>query len=148
MTTTAPRLAHTTTASPMTHHHPALIIAGTVIAAAGINLVLWLIGSAAGAEFEYSGNTTTASATPVFVAAETIVPLALGLTLATILATKWRRIIAIAQGVGVLAASGTAVGPLVTDFDSATSSISLALMHVVVAAAVLFGLRAVARSLN
>lgn len=146
MTTTVP--AATAAAAITRRWHPALIIAATAAIAAGINLALWLAGSLAGAEFTYTADAATATASPVFVAAETVIPLALGLGLAAAFATRWRRTITIASVLGAAIAAATGIGPLVTDFDSATSSICLAMMHLVVAAAVVLGLRAVAASLN
>ncbi|WP_204358274.1 DUF6069 family protein [Streptosporangium sp. 'caverna'] len=147
MATTAPR-SDSAVPDRAARRHPALIIAGTVTAALGVNLAIWLIGTAAGGKFEYVSDGKTASSTPWFVAAETAVPLALGLTLAALIAIKWRRIIPIAQVIGVLLALGTAIGPFVTDFDSTTSTVSLALMHLVVATAVVLGLAAVSKSSN
>ncbi|MFI8977347.1 DUF6069 family protein [Nocardia asteroides] len=145
----------TTATAPVTpsvdrsiRRHPALVVATTTAAALGANLALWLTGSAAGAEFSYLSNGTTATATPVFVAAETVLPLLVGLGLATVLAMRWRRILTVASVIGAVLALATGIGPLVTDFDSTTSSVCLALMHLVVAAAVVIGLRSVAKSLN
>lgn len=126
----------------------ALIVAGTVAAAVAVNLILWLIGMAAGATFTYLSNGETFTSTPILVIAETAVPLAVGLTLATLTAAKWPRIIPAAQMIGVLLATVTAAGALLTDFDSTASHLSLALMHVVVAAAVFLGLRATSQTLQ
>ncbi|WP_067712792.1 DUF6069 family protein [Nocardia yamanashiensis] len=128
--------------------HRALIVAGTVTAAVAVNLILWLIGKAAGATFTYLSNGETFTSTPILVIAETAVPLAAGLTLATLAAVKWPRIIPAAQMIGVLLATVTAAGALLTDFDSTASRLSLALMHVVVAAAVFLGLRAISQTLQ
>ncbi|MBW0272733.1 hypothetical protein ATM97_21830 [Nocardia sp. MH4] len=147
MTTTTP-VAPTLDPAAHHHHHPALVIAATTAAALGANLALWLAGSAAGAEFSYLGNGTTATATLMWVAAETVLPLLVGLGLATVLALRWRRILTVASVIGAVAALATGIGPLVTDFDSTTSSVCLALMHLVVAAAVVIGLRSVATSLH
>ncbi len=75
----------------------------------------------------------------------TVVPLLVGLSLAMLISLKWEPIIRIAQVVGAVFALGTIALTIAADFDAA-STVTLALMHVVVAASVVVALEAVRRS--
>jgi hypothetical protein len=126
--------------------HPALIIASFVLATLAINLSIWLIGAAAGGSFDHvedNGTLHTTSA-PQGVISMTTIPLALGLTLAVLIAWFWPGVIRIAQVIGVVAALGTIAMTIDARFDD-VSTVALAVMHVVIAVTVVIALAAIAR---
>ncbi len=129
-------------ADRLTRLHPAAIVAIAVVGALVVNLAIWLIGLAAGGSFEFDNNGKIQSAAPGGVIVLSTVPLTIGLAIAVLLAAKWRVFIRIGQIVGALAALGTTANTFAVDFD-ATSTISLALMHVVVAVVAVAALEAV-----
>ncbi|KXP09644.1 hypothetical protein AXK57_12355 [Tsukamurella pulmonis] len=100
-----------------------------------INLVLWLAGLAAGGDFTMSDETgARASVAPGGVILLTVVPLAVGMTVAVLLSKLWAPILRVAAVVGSAASLGTVAGTLAADFDG-PSTLMLSLMHVVIAAA-------------
>ncbi|MER7702379.1 DUF6069 family protein [Kitasatospora sp. NPDC097605] len=126
---------------------PAAVIAGTVAAALGANLVLWLVGLGFGGSFQFteadgSLHTTTA---PQGVITMTVLPMSAGLVLAALLAAagKRRAVLRSAQAVGAGAALATAAKPFTAGFD-APSTIALTGMHIVIAALVVLCLEALA----
>ncbi|MET9953639.1 DUF6069 family protein [Streptomyces sp. NPDC006339] len=127
---------------------PAAVIAGTVAAALGVNLALWLIGLGFGGSFQYteadgSLHTTTA---PQGVITMTVLPMSGGLALAALLAAagKRRAILRSAQVVGAGAALATTAQTFTASFDM-PSTIALSGMHIIIAALVLLALEALAR---
>ncbi|MEV6977930.1 DUF6069 family protein [Kitasatospora sp. NPDC093806] len=128
--------------------HPAAVIAVSVAAALGANLVLWLAGVALGGSFQFteadgSLHTTTA---PQGVITMTVLPMTAGLALATLLAAagKRRAVLRSAQVVGAGAALATTAQTFTARFDT-PSTIALTGMHLVIAALVLLALEALAR---
>jgi len=117
-------------------------IAAAAAGALIVNLVLWLIGLAAGGDFETVDNGKAMTVAPGGVVVLTLIPLIVGLTAAALLAVKWPVFIRIAQVLGAIAALGTVALTIKADFDG-PSTVALALMHVVVALAVIAGLEAV-----
>lgn len=119
------------------------ITAGAV-AAAVINLVIFFIGGAAGASFAFLDRGTLHEIGAWAVITATVPPLVAGTGLATLLARWWLGIIRLAQVTGGGLALLTVAGPLMTDTDGATR-VALALMHVVLAVAVVVTLEAIRR---
>jgi len=110
-----------------------------------VNLLLWLVGSAAGGSFEMTdaaGRTTSAAPTGVVVL--TVVPMSIGLSAAALLSLRWPRVIPIAQIIGAVLAVATIGLTLATDFD-APSMTMLSMMHITVAAGVVFALGTIRR---
>ncbi|HVE96268.1 MAG TPA: DUF6069 family protein [Pseudonocardiaceae bacterium] len=119
------------------------VTAGAV-AAAVVNLVIFFIGGAAGASFAFFDRGTLHEIGAWEVISATAPPLVVGTGLATLLARWWSWVIRLAQVIGGSLALLTAAGPLTTDADGATR-IALALMHVVLAVAVVVTLEAIRR---
>ncbi|AUS31961.1 DUF6069 family protein [Rhodococcus qingshengii] len=136
--------AITSTAHNLHVTKPRAVLGATVIALV-VNLILWLIGLALGGSFEMTDQGKPASVAPGGVITLTVVPLLVGLSVAMLISLKWEPIIRIAQIVGAVVALGTIALTIAADFDAA-STVTLALMHVVVAASVVVALEAVRRS--
>lgn len=119
------------------------IAAGALAAAVG-NLVIFFIGRAAGGSFAFldRGALHEISAWGVLLA--TVPPLVVGTGLAALLARWWPGVIRLAQVIGGGFALLTVAGPIMTDADGATR-VALALMHVVLAVAVVVSLEAIRR---
>lgn len=126
--------------------HPAVIIAAAAGGALVVNLVLWLIGAAAGGSFELTEAGERSDSAPGGVVVMTVIPLVVGLTLATVIALKWRGVIRIAQVIGAVAAVGSIAAPIIEPFDGA-STVALSLMHIVLAPVVVIALEAIGRRL-
>ncbi|MGQ0717257.1 MAG: DUF6069 family protein [Pseudonocardiales bacterium] len=119
-------------------------IAAGAVAAAVVNLVIFFIGGAAGASFAFLDRGTLHEITAWGVITATVPPLVIGTGLATLLARWWFGVIRLAQVIGGGLALLTVAGPLMTDADGATR-LTLALMHVVLAVAVVVTLEAIRR---
>ncbi len=119
-------------------------IAAGAVTAAVVNLVIFFIGGAAGASFAFldRGNLHQIGVWGVLIA--TAPPLVIGTGLATLLARWWSWVIPLAQVIGGGLALLTVAGPLMTDADASTR-FALALMHVVLAVAVVITLEAIRR---
>lgn len=119
-------------------------IAAGAVAAAVVNLVIFFLGGAAGASFAFLDRGTLHEISAWAVLIATVPPLVIGTGLATLLA-RWRSwVIRLAQVIGGGLALLTVAGPLTTDADGATV-FALALMHVVLAVAVVATLEAIRR---
>ncbi|ATQ29933.1 DUF6069 family protein [Rhodococcus ruber] len=112
-----------------------------VVVALVANIALWLVGLAAGGTFEVTNGDTVESAAPGGVLVMTVVPLTVGMGLAALLSLRWFGIVRVAEVVGAVAALGTIASTIVADFDT-PSTITLSLMHVVIAIVVVGGLEA------
>ncbi|WP_072804986.1 DUF6069 family protein [Rhodococcoides yunnanense] len=122
---------------------PQAIIVTTVAALVG-NLVLWLIGLVADASFELTDGDTTMAVAPGGVVTLTVIPVLLGTAIAAVVSRWWLPVIRIAQVVGILAPLGTIALTLAADFDT-PSTVTLSLMHVVIAVVVPLGLESMRR---
>jgi len=118
--------------------------AGIVAAVVG-NLVVFGIGKIAGASFEYRDDAGVHEVTMGGVLTSSVLPLAIGTGLATLISLAWRPILRVAQVVGGALGLITVLGPLSTDADTGTR-LALAAMHVVLAVVVVITLEAVWRS--
>lgn len=118
--------------------------ASGAVAATVANLLIFLIGLAAGASFVMvdRGNLHEITAGGIIVA--TVPPLVVGAVLAALLARWLPGVIRLAQVIGGALALLTAAGPLTADTDGETR-LALALMHVVVGVAVVLSLEALRR---
>ncbi|TQM28951.1 DUF6069 family protein [Nocardia bhagyanarayanae] len=124
-------VAHATTAS--TIQIPALnrpvAVLGAVAAAVLTNLVVWLIGAAAGGSFVVVDGTTTQDVAPGGVIVMSAVPLLIGLTVAALLSYRWVGVLRVAEVVGSVLALATIAGTVAAAFDTA-STVALSIMHV------------------
>jgi hypothetical protein len=124
---------------------PALIAAAVALAAV-VNVALYFIGRAAGGTFAFTAATGRAEVDALTVAGFSIVPLAVGLTVVALLASRWAWVSRAALIVGPLLAVVTIVTMTVpADFDT-VSTVSLALCHltlvpIIVAAVTALGRR-------
>ena len=117
--------------------------AGAVAAAVG-NLVIFLIGLAAGASFVVMDRGELHQVTAGEVIVATVPPLVVGTVLAALLARWWPGVLRLAQVIGGTLALLTAAGPIMADTDGGTR-LALALMHVVLGVAVVLSLEALRR---
>lgn len=124
----------TTRPSVTALNRPRAVIFATV-AALLVNLLLWVVGLAAGGSFELTDAGTTMAVAPGGVVMLTVVPIVIGMSIAAIVSLRWLGVIRLAQVVGVLAPLGTIAMTVAADFD-AVSTVVLALMHVVIAVVV------------
>ncbi|MGQ0773393.1 MAG: DUF6069 family protein [Pseudonocardiales bacterium] len=122
------------------------ITAGAV-AATVANLVILLIGRAAGASFLVVDGANVHEVATVGVIIATVPPLVVGTVLAALLAQWWPVVIRLAQVIGGGLALLTVAGPVMADTDGGTQ-LALALMHVVLAVAVVFSLEAIRRRMK
>lgn len=122
------------------------ITAGAVTAAVA-NLAILLIGWATGASFVIvdAGKLHEVTAWGVVVA--TVPPLVLGTGLAALLARWWLGVIRLAQVIGGGFALLTVAGPMMSDTNGATR-LALAMMHVVLAVAVVVSLESMRRRIK
>lgn len=129
----------TSTATASIDRIPALnrptAVLGAAAAAVLINLVVWLIGAAAGGTFEVDGG----SVAPGGVIIMSAVPLLIGLTVAALLSYRWVGVLRLAEVVGSVLAIATIGLTVAADFDSATT-ISLSIMHLVLAPVIVVAL--------
>ncbi len=121
-----------------------VVVVATVLLALVVNIVLWLVGLAAGGSFEHTDAGTLKSAAPGGVVLMSVVPLAAGLSIAALLGLWWGGFLRVAQVVGGLLPLATIQGTVVADFDAASTA-ALAAMHVVIAVLAVAGLEVLRR---
>lgn len=118
------------------------IIIATALTALAINLVVYAIGTIAGASFDFTVDGASEHVYALLLAAFTVIPIVLGLTLVTLLARWWHQVIPLALVIAPVLAIGTIfIMTLPTDLDTA-STITLAITHVVVAIVTVAGILA------
>ncbi|KAA0017979.1 DUF6069 family protein [Antrihabitans cavernicola] len=118
-------------------------VIGTALVAVVVNLAIWLIGLAAGGDFMVTDDVKgPISAAPVGVIVMTVIPIVVGMTAAALLSLRWGSIIRVAQVIGAILPIATIAMTIGSDFDG-VSTVSLSLMHIVVAATVVLGLQAI-----
>jgi hypothetical protein len=128
---------------------PALVAVAAALAAI-VNVLIYLVGRAAGGTFTFTAGTGPAEVDAVTVAGFSAVPLAAGLTVVALLAPRVRWVTRAALIAGPLLAVGTIVTMTVpADFDT-VSTVTLAVCHltlvpVIVAAVTVLGPRPVPR---
>ncbi|GAA5125714.1 DUF6069 family protein [Haloechinothrix salitolerans] len=120
-------------------------IAAGVIVSVVANLVVYLVGKAAGASFLLidNGNPTQIAAVDVIISAAA--PLAIGTALAVLVSRWWRPVLRVAQVVAAVLALLTIAGPAMAETDTATL-VSLGLMHVLAGAIAVAVLEIIHRS--
>ncbi|MGH4023688.1 MAG: DUF6069 family protein [Pseudonocardiaceae bacterium] len=119
-------------------------IAAAAVGATVVNLLILLVGRAAGASFELVDGAALHAVTFGGVITSSAVPLVIGTVLATLLSVWWPGFLRLAQIVGGGLALVSVAGPLLADTDTATR-LALAAMHVVVGVAVVLSLEAIRR---
>nr|WP_296773922.1 DUF6069 family protein [Rhodococcus sp. (in: high G+C Gram-positive bacteria)] len=134
------------TLSGVTLSRPRAVLFSTLFALV-VNLVLWLIGLAAGATFELTDAGTTMAVAPGGVVMLTVVPMMVGMGIAALVSLRWLPIVRIAQVIGFVAPLATIAMTVAADFDAASTA-ALSLMHVVIAVVVPAGLEAMHRGIT
>ncbi|WP_431963751.1 DUF6069 family protein [Nocardia sp. bgisy134] len=104
-------------------------VLGAAAAAVLVNLVVWLIGAAAGGSFILVDGTKTQDVAPGGVVVMSAVPLLIGLTAAALLSYRWVGVLRVAAAVGSVLTLATIAGTVAAAFDTA-STVALAIMHV------------------
>ncbi|MEU0539891.1 DUF6069 family protein [Nocardia sp. NPDC005978] len=117
-------------------------IAGAVVA----NMIVWLLGMAAGGSFETTTDGKVQSVAPGGILMLTVVPLLIGLTAAALLSYKWPGILRVAAVIGSVLAVGTIALTVAADFDTA-STVALAVTHLTLVPALVFATEAMRRKL-
>ena len=124
--------------------HPAVVVMGTVLVAAVVNLAILAVGRSAGGDFQFASGDDRLTVGADGVAMLTIIPLLVGMTLAALLSHRWPVVLRIGMFVGpALALVTIGLMTLPADLDT-TSTVFLSLMHVALVPATILGLRALA----
>jgi hypothetical protein len=120
-------------------------IAAVLAGLLATNLIIYAIGRALGGDFTYTQNGAAVLVEPVAITFLSLGPLATGLALIAALSRKWPAAIGIARiAAPALAVATIALMTVPADFD-ATSTVSLAAMHLATIPAALLALRALQR---
>jgi small-conductance mechanosensitive channel len=119
-------------------------IAFTIVGALVLNVIIWLIGKAAGGSFEFFQDGKMNSAAPGGVIMLTVVPTLIGMTVAALLVPYWSSVIRVAQVIGPVLALATIYLTIDAAFDGA-STVALSAMHVILAIAIFVGLESMQR---
>jgi predicted Na+-dependent transporter len=110
--------------------------AGIILGAVIVNIILFFAFTAAGGDFQDAAGTPAGLPNVVLM---TLAPLVLGLGLTALLAKRWPKVRTIARWVGAALALLTIAMTAAARFDT-PSFVARALMHVVVAAAIVLAL--------
>ncbi|MFI8975855.1 DUF6069 family protein [Nocardia asteroides] len=145
MSTIAATTATTTRTLP-TLSRPVAVLGG-VAAAVAANLVIWLIGAAAGGSFLITEGTTVTDVAPGGVVIASAVPLLIGLTAAVLLSYLWTGVLRVAEVVGSALAMATIGLTVAAEFDTATT-IALSVMHVALVPVIVVALEGVRRGVT
>ncbi|GEK21878.1 DUF6069 family protein [Cellulomonas xylanilytica] len=118
------------------------VVGGAVVLAVAVNLVIYAVGRAAGATFDFTASTGPATVSAVTVAGFTALPLLVGLTLVALLRRRWSWVLPTALVVAPVLAVGTIFLMTVpADLDTA-STVTLACCHLALVPVVVLALRA------
>ncbi|WP_084529313.1 DUF6069 family protein [Nocardia crassostreae] len=121
-------------------------VLGAVAAAVLLNLIVWLIGAAAGGTFEISNAGQVQDVAPGGIVTLTVVPLLIGLTAAALLSYKWIAVLRLAALIGSVLAVGTIALTLSTNFDT-PSKIALSVTHLTLVPALVIATEGIRRNL-
>lgn len=127
-------------------NRPIAIVASVAVSVA-VNLVVWLLGEAAGGSFEMVDNGVTTQIGASTVITSAAVPLFIGMTLAALISYLWAGVLRVAQIVGGVLAVATIGLTVSAAFDTATT-VTLSVMHLVLAPVLVVGLEAMRRGLS
>jgi hypothetical protein len=137
-------MTQTTAPAAPTTHRPGAVrpIAVAILAAAVVNVAIYLAFSAAGATYENSVLGAPVGVPNVLLM--TIVPMLVGMLVVALASRRWPRLLTVGRWVGAALALATIAMTAAGGFAT-LAFVALALMHVVVAVAVLVGLGAIKR---
>ncbi|WP_040796453.1 DUF6069 family protein [Nocardia higoensis] len=119
---------------------------GAIGAALLTNLVVWLIGAAAGGTFEMTDAGQVQSAAPGGIIMLTVVPMLIGLGAAVLLSYKWIGVLRVAAVIGSVLAVATIALTVRADFDTA-STIALSIAHLMLVPALVVATEGLRRKL-
>jgi hypothetical protein len=137
-------MTHTTTPDATTTPRTGAVrpIAMAILAAAVVNVAIFLAFSAAGASYENSTLGAPVGVSNVLLM--TIAPMLIGMLVVALASRRWPRLLTVGKWVGAVLAIATVAMTAAGGFAT-LSFVALALMHVVVAVAVVTGLGALKR---
>ncbi|NKY35678.1 hypothetical protein HGA13_21760 [Nocardia speluncae] len=141
---TATNTARTAARIPALNRPVAL--AGAIGAALLANLVVWLIGAAAGGTFEMVDAGQVQSVAPGGIVMMTVVPMLIGLGAAVLLSYKWVGVLRLAAVIGSVIAVATIAMTVSAGFDTA-STIALSITHLTLVPALVIATEGVRRKL-
>ncbi|WP_442941540.1 DUF6069 family protein [Nocardia sp. NBC_00416] len=119
---------------------------GALGAALLANLVVWLIGAAAGGTFETTNAGQVQSVAPGGIITMTVVPMLIGLSAAALLSYKWTGVLRVAAVTGPVLAVATIGSTVSADFDTA-STIALSITHLTLVPAIVVATEGMRRKL-
>ncbi|MEU4314170.1 DUF6069 family protein [Nocardia sp. NPDC024068] len=119
---------------------------GAIGAALLANIVVWLLGAAAGGSFEMTDAGTAQSVAPGGIVMLTVVPLLIGLGAAVLLSYKWVGVLRVAAVIGSVLAIATIGMTVSADFDTA-STIALSITHLTLVPALVVATEGLRRTL-
>lgn len=121
-------------------------LAGAIGAALVANIVVWLIGAAAGGTFETTDAGRVQSVAPGGIITMTVVPMLIGLGAAILLSYRWVGVLRLAAVIGSVLAIGTIAMTVQADFDTA-STIALSITHLTLVPALVVATEGLRRKL-
>lgn len=119
---------------------------GAIGAALLANIVVWLIGAAAGGTFEMTDAGQVQSVAPGGIVMMTVVPMLIGLGAAVLLSYRWIGVLRLAAVIGSVIAVATIAGTVSADFDTA-STIALSISHMTLVPAMVVATEGLRRKL-
>ncbi|MFR9749517.1 DUF6069 family protein [Nocardia sp. 004] len=119
---------------------------GAIGAAVLANLVVWLIGAAAGGTFEMSDAGRKQSVAPGGIIVLTVIPMLIGLGAAALLSYRWIGVLRVAAVIGSVLAVATIGLTVSADFDTA-STIALSITHLTLVPAIVVATEGLRRRL-
>ncbi|MFI2231762.1 DUF6069 family protein [Nocardia testacea] len=119
---------------------------GALGAALVANLVIWLIGAAAGGTFEMTDAGRVQSVAPGGIVMMTVVPMLIGLGAAVLLSYKWIGVLRVAAVIGSVLAVATIAMTVRADFDT-VSTVALAITHLTLVPALVVATEGLRRKL-
>ncbi|MFI6315202.1 DUF6069 family protein [Nocardia fusca] len=119
---------------------------GAIGAALVANLVVWLIGAAAGGTFEMTDAGRVQSVAPGGIIMMTVVPMLIGLGAAVLLSYKWIGVLRVAAVIGSVLAVATIGMTVNADFDTA-STVALSITHLTLVPALIVATEGLRRKL-
>jgi hypothetical protein len=130
----------------MSRRWRAAVVALAVLAAVVVNLIVYAVGRAAGGTFRFTSAGAPAEVDAVTVAGFSAVPLLVGLVAVALLAPRGAWVTRVALVLGPLLAIGTVAAMTVpADFDR-TSTVTLAVCHLVLVPVILLAVPRLGRT--
>ncbi|WP_280425090.1 DUF6069 family protein [Nocardia carnea] len=119
---------------------------GAIGAALVANIIVWLIGAAAGGSFETTNGDQVQSVAPGGIIMMTAVPMLIGLGAAVLLSYRWIGVLRLAAVIGSVLAVATIAMTVSADFDTA-STVALSITHLTLVPALVVATEGLRRKL-